>query len=132
MYSIWKLIRKNSYDVIYIHGNSAMMFIEARPCKLGAAKRIIAHCHNTRTQHPFFHYIFKPLFSLITDVKIGCSQLAAQWAFLGKNYQVVLNGVNTNRLHFDLLVRNKVREELGWQNQFIIGHVGRFNYQKNH
>ena len=131
MYSIWKLIREKNFDVIYIHGNSAMMLIEALPCKLGGAKRIIAHCHNTRTKHPIFHYIFKPIFNIITDEKIGCSDLAARWAFWGK-YQVVMNGIDTSRLYYNQNVRNNVRNELGWQNQFIIGHVGRFNYQKNH
>lgn len=132
MISIWSLIRKNDYDVIYIHGNSAMMFIEALPCKLGGAKRIIVHCHNTRTRHPMFHYLFKPVLSLITDERIGCSKLAAKWAFCGTKYRVILNGVDTDRLHFDSLIRNNTREELGWQNNFVIGHVGRFNYQKNH
>lgn len=132
MKSIYSLIGKHNFDAVYIHGNSAMMFIEALPCKLGKAKRIITHCHNSKTKYPIFHYIFKPFFNKIVDVKIGCSKTAAKWAYSGNDYRVILNGVDTEKFSFNPVMRNQMRKKLGWENNFVLGHVGRFNFQKNH
>lgn len=132
MRSIYRLIKSGGYDAVYIHGNSAMMFIEALPCKLGGANRIVTHCHNTKTKYGLFHYLFKPFFNLIVNEKIACSELAAKWAYTGKKYKVILNGVDVDKFKFQPDMRNKLRNELGWEKQFIVGHIGRFNFQKNH
>lgn len=131
MYSIWKLIREHDFDAVYIHGNSAMMLIEALPCKLGGAKRIITHCHNTESKYDIIHRAFKPLFNLIVDEKIGCSGLAARFAYY-RNYKVILNGADTDKFRFCPNMRDETRRELNWENRFIIGHIGRFVPQKNH
>ena len=132
MKSIRKLIHENDFDAVYIHGNSAMMLIEALPCKIGGAKRIITHCHNTKTKYGIFHYIFKPIFNCIVDEKLACSELAAKWAYSGNNYHVVLNGIETEKFKFNIDIRNKIRKELNWEENLVIGHIGRFNFQKNH
>ena len=45
---------------------------------------------------------------------------------------VLNNAVNTEEFISTDKVRNKTKEELGLQNKLVIGHVGRFNKQKNH
>ena len=100
MLSIMKLIRQQKYDAVYIHGNSAMMFIETLPTRLGGCKEIITHCHNTSTKFPVFHYLFKPIFNLLVDKKIACSKLAAKWAYFGKNQYVILNGIQKEKFCF--------------------------------
>ena len=131
MAAISKLIKSEGYDAVYIHGNSAMMFLEAVPAKIAGAK-VITHCHNTRSDFPFVHYVIKPFFNLFVDKKIGCSIFASKWAYCGKNIITIPNGIEIEKFAFNEQMRGKVREELGWKGKKIVGHIGRFNRQKNH
>ncbi|MEG1536441.1 MAG: hypothetical protein RR416_05690, partial [Clostridia bacterium] len=45
---------------------------------------------------------------------------------------VINNGVELDKFSFDQQAREKVRQELNANDDFIIGHVGRFDRQKNH
>lgn len=131
MSAINKLVKKGNYDTVYIHGNSAMMFLEAIPSKT-ARTRVVTHCHNTKSDYPLVHYIMKPIFNLFVDKKIGCSSLASKWAYCGKSILTIPNGIEIDRFRFDEEVRRKVRTELGWNDNKIVGHLGRLNKQKNH
>ncbi|MDE7207666.1 MAG: glycosyltransferase family 1 protein, partial [Lachnospiraceae bacterium] len=42
------------------------------------------------------------------------------------------NAIDTARFRFNDSVRKKIREELGVSDKFVIGHVGRFGFMKNH
>jgi glycosyltransferase involved in cell wall biosynthesis len=65
----------------------------------------------------------------------ACSKNAGNWLF-GKSAQrkitVLNNAVNTKEFAFNEDIRKRVRNEIGVTNQLVIGHIGRFNKQKNH
>lgn len=42
------------------------------------------------------------------------------------------NAIDTERFRFNSSVREKMLQELGLANKFVIGHVGRFGFMKNH
>ena len=42
------------------------------------------------------------------------------------------NAIDAQRFSFQQKVRDEIRSELGIQNKFVIGHVGRFGFMKNH
>lgn len=131
MAAINKLVKTGKYDAVYIHGNSAMMFLEAIPSKI-ADTRVITHCHNTKSNFPIVHYVMKPIFNLFVDSKIGCSSFASKWAYCGQGIITIPNGVETKKFEFDENIRQRIRSELGWSDKKIVGHIGRFNKQKNH
>lgn len=131
MFDIFRIVKSNKYDKVYIHGNSAMMFFEALPAKAAGAV-IVTHCHNTKTNYPIIHYTIKPFFNLIVDEKIGCSSAASKWAYSGNGIKTINNGIDIVKFQFDMQDRLKIRKDLEWENKKIIGHVGRFNRQKNH
>lgn len=131
MSEIKHLVETGDYDSVYIHGNSAMMFLEAFPSKL-AETRVITHCHNTKSNYPWIHYIIKPFFNMSVDEKIGCSTLASRWAYCGKHINTIANGVDIDSFRFDKNKREDIRNMLEWTQNIIVGHVGRFNRQKNH
>lgn len=131
MWEIYKLVKRSKYDFVYIHGNSAMMIAEALPSKIGRI-RVLTHCHNTKSNYPFIHHLVKPFFNYLVDVKIGCSILASRWAYCGKRIITIKNGIDIDRFKYSEKDREQVRGELGWKSNVIIGHIGRFNYQKNH
>lgn len=131
MVEIYRLIKKNRYEKVYIHGNSSMMILEALPSKLAGAT-VITHCHNTKPNHFSFHYyLLKPFFSALVDHKIACSQKAAEWAYCGTK-TVIKNGIDIKRFSYSANIRNRKRAELGLTDRFVVGHIGTFNVQKNH
>jgi glycosyltransferase involved in cell wall biosynthesis len=42
------------------------------------------------------------------------------------------NAIDADRFSYNENTRNKVRKELGIEDKFVIGHVGRFGFMKNH
>ena len=71
------------------------------------------------------------------DYKFACSIAAGQWLF-GKdvikrpNFKVVPNGIDVERFSFNKSYRDEMRQHLNITNQFVIGHIGRFDSGKNH
>lgn len=63
----------------------------------------------------------------------ACSKLAGQWMFgYNAHFTVIPNVIDCSKLKFNENMRNKVRSALNLQGHFIVGHVGRFTFQKNH
>ena len=46
-----ELMKKEQYDVIHVHGNSATMVLELRLAETNGIPKRIAHCHNTKCSH---------------------------------------------------------------------------------
>lgn len=71
------------------------------------------------------------------DYMFACSDLAARAVFGDKRYEegeafFIPNAVDTDEFVPDEMARNTIRKEYGLENRFVIGHVGRFHYAKNH
>ena len=47
-------------------------------------------------------------------------------------YATLNNAIRTNEFIFDPLMRERIRKQYGLKEELALGHVGRFNYQKNH
>ena len=52
--------------------------------------------------------------------------------FKGKDTTVIPNAIEVDKFLFDREMRKYKREELGLKDEFVLGHVGRLSYQKNH
>ncbi|MCD8028372.1 MAG: glycosyltransferase [Erysipelotrichaceae bacterium] len=52
--------------------------------------------------------------------------------FKGKQYQILANAIPAKDYIYSSYKRNKVREELYLQDEFVVGLVARFSVQKNH
>ena len=72
-----------------------------------------------------------------TDFMFTCSKLAGISVFGKKAVEegrtfFMPNAIDCGKFDYDPQMRNKIRQELGIGNQYVIGHVGRFHYAKNH
>lgn len=140
-----KIAKENKYDFVHIHVSEAaetfFFYAGVRPF----CKKIIIHSHNSGMgcESIKFNfgakiklYIHKFCKHLIGDrdvVRLACSDLAGKWMYLPKHdYTVINNGIDTKRFVFDKQARDKLRTELKIENKFVVGHIGRFSYQKNH
>ena len=67
----------------------------------------------------------------------ACSEEAGEWLFGKKiinnnQLKIFKNAINCTEFKFNEDKRKWMRKELGLENKLVIGHVGRFNPQKNH
>lgn len=101
----------------------------------------IAHSHNTKPKGFSFKNCMYRLFTYktrgIADYFFGCSVAAAEYRFGEKIARsnrcgILKNAIDVNKFAYSESYRNEIREEFNLGNKFVIGHVGRFNTQKNH
>lgn len=126
----------SNYQIVHSHMDKMSGFV------LQAAKKNkipvrIAHSHNTNSEGSlparlYKWYAGKHIIPNATHL-LACSQSAADWLFGNKrDVKIVQNGIETEKFIFSLQVRQQIRNDLNLDDKFVIGHVGRFNYQKNH
>lgn len=123
-----------THSCFEIHTQHAMdAFLSSVAAKQAGFKKVIVHSHNSSTIYNIYtHKIFRILLKELKITRFACSQEAGHWMFGGKAFSVIKNGIDLNQFRFNVSVRKKVRKEMNWENKFIVGHVGRFNEQKNH
>ena len=128
---LWRALNRNRYDVVHVHGGSSIMAIELTIAKLSGSKIRIAHSHNSYSNNEKLQKVFSPYFKRTYTKALSCGTLAGNWLFGTGQFEVLPNGLCTENFIFDYQGREKIRRELHAENKYIIGHVGRFNKQKN-
>lgn len=68
------------------------------------------------------------------DFLFACSSKAAEHMYGKKHNETVIfnNAINIEKFKFDLRDRAIKRKELNINGKFVVGHIGRFDIQKNH
>ena len=46
--------------------------------------------------------------------------------------EIINNAIDIEKFIFNQNIREKIRKQLNVEDKFVIGHIGRFSYQKNH
>ena len=128
---LWKAFKHNQYDIIHVHGSSSLMAIELTIAKLAGIKCRIAHSHNSTCPNMRVHRLLNPYFKTIYTKALACGKLAGDWLFGENRFEILPNGFHTELFAFDDAERHRVRKELNIEDKFVIGHIGRFNGQKN-
>lgn len=127
----------NDYTIVHSHLNRMSGFV-LRAAKKAGIRYCISHSHNTGGEgglltkgYKWYSGLFIPSNS---DYSLACSQAAAKWLFGKKASYVTLlnNGIEPEMFRYSPDIRMMKRQELGINDQFVIGHVGRFTKQKNH
>lgn len=137
-----KLLEENNYDLVHIHADVAnKLLVSAYAAKKAGVKRIIVHSHaagvdgNYRTFKVLIHRLCRKLLKNAATDFVACSDVAAEWMYpdIPKNRVVIIqNGIDLEKFRFKNDIRKEVRDQLGISDEILIGHVGRFAYQKNH
>ena len=129
---IASIVRKNKYDIVHRHYSQATMAVELMAAKMGGAKKLIAHSHSNLGDHDRLHYLFRPILNWVATHRFACSELAGEWMFGVKPFAVVKNGIKLELFENNDKQRMQIRDNLGVQDKFVIGHVGRMSKEKNH
>lgn len=98
----------------------------------------IAHSHNTQhlstnSLKLFFLEKARKNINKYATHRMACSDVAGRWLFGDEPFTVVRNAIEVEKFAFDEEERKRIRELYGVRDdEFLIGHVGRFDNQKNH
>ena len=127
-----KYLLSNNFDIIHVNGNSTTMAIELLAAKIAGIKVRIAHSHNTVTDHRVVNKILYPLFNYVVNGRLACNKAAGKWLFKNKSFDVINNGIDLKKYRCNTNLRKQIRDKYNISStDYLIGHVGRFNRQKN-
>ena len=134
------------YDAVHLHTSYWKSFVMEEVAKRQDISVIVVHAHSNmvdiaddgkRENAIAIHEKLKSIIGINTATHFcACSNVAANWLF-GKQIPrdritILNNAINTEEFSYKPALREKVRKELGVEESFVIGHAGRFSYQKNH
>lgn len=142
LWTMFSIFRQGRYDAVHSHLDWFMNSYVCFFAMLAGVKKRIAHHH--QAYHPD-NILLKMLCALL---RIPCKMFATHWLACGeaaaingwgkrsvKNGKVTIlpNAIDPERFKFKESVRKEIRERYGIKNDdFVIGHVGRFFPEKNH
>lgn len=127
-----KLVKKDNIEIVHVHGNSHALIVELLASKMGGCKIRICHSHNTTCNNTVMHKVLAPFFNILCTERLACGKAAGRWMYGNKPFQIINNGINTEKFRFSNKDRNLIRKQYGiTENEIVIGHVGNLNIQKN-
>lgn len=122
------------YKIVHCHLD-CMSSIPLSYAKKAGIKVRIAHSHNSN-QDKNLKYLLKLFYkrkiNRVSTNLFACGDKAGKWMFGKSDFSVINNAINTKDFLFNQDISNRIRQKLGLQNKLVVGHVGRFNKQKNH
>lgn len=130
MTALQKLIAREGYQAVHIHGNSATMAFDLLASFFGGASVRITHVHNCAPQPLLKQKTLGTLLNHLVTCPVACSAASGKMLYT-KPFTILTNGVDCARFSFNANVRGSVRRELGIEETFVVGHIGRFSPQKN-
>lgn len=139
-YEIYKVIKKFHYRIVHSNMNTLSAFSLFAAWAAGVPIRIL-HNHSTsspgETKRNIMKFILRPLARLFANHYLACSRFAGDWMYGQKmmdsgKVTVINNAIDLKKYAFNLQKRKVLRKKLGVADEFVVGHVGRFMYQKNH
>ena len=134
-------LKENQFDIVHIHsGSVSVLAYAARAAKKAGVKRVIVHSHSTGIKS-LKHFCVKTLYGQVikhnaTDF-LACSYQAGEMKYpasvLKNRLVIISNGIQIDSYKRNDETRKRQRALLGISEKtYVIGHVGRFTYQKNH
>ena len=134
-----KLFREKKYHIVHSNINTLSVFPLRAAKKAGVPVRI-AHSHNTSSLRELKRNIAKDVLRKhsrrYATVLFACSETAGQYQF-GKRalrtgkISIINNALDVEAFRYDGNARMVLRMEIGLkENDFVIGHIGRFVAQK--
>lgn len=139
-YEIYKIIRDGRYEIVHSNMNSLSGFPLFAAWLAGAKVRIL-HNHTTDAKTEGLRTILKrvlrPFAKMFANRYWACSNLAGEWMYGKKAVQsgkitIIPNAIDLEKFAFNPDKRKLLRQKLGLENKFVLGHIGRFVYPKNH
>lgn len=122
------------YQVVHCH-QDCLSGVVLKVAKANGVKFTIAHAHSA-SQDKNLKYLIKVIakknIKKYSDQLFACGDEAGKWMFETDDFKVINNAIDTDLYTYNKEKSLEVRRKLGIEGKFVVGHVGRFNYPKNH
>ena len=130
-----KFFKEHSeYNIVHSHINENSGLVLKYAKKYGVSCRI-AHSHQSdlKIDYKYPFRLYGRVHLKNANEFFACGDKAGIWLF-GKNrkFKVLNNSVDTKLFEYKEDIRLRIRRNLDIEDKFVIGHVGRFQTQKNH
>lgn len=145
--SLRDVFKKNDYDIVYFNFSFSNI-LPVLIAKSVGVKKIFLHAHATAIESNsslkrYILWLYHKISLLcIRQMKIdqffACSDAAGKFIFgnhivQNSNYTVLNNAIDLNQYKYTKERATEIRNILNIDdNDFILGHIGRFSYAKNH
>lgn len=135
----WKKLLRDHPEWKIVHGHMYTLASIYLKVARNEDRITIAHSHNTSNgkglKSMVKTIIERPLAS-IADRYMACSNEAGIWLFGedivdGDKYTMLPNSIDVDSFKFNEEKRKKIRKNLDLNGKIVLGHIGRYNYQKN-
>ncbi len=141
-----KILEEGHYDIVHLHTKQWKSFLVEQIAKEVGVKKVVIHAHSSGvdalddTKRKEEEELHKSVLNNLTEETAtdfwACSSEAADFIFGDKisRAKVVImnNAIDLSKYTYNDAVRNQYRKALGIsEDEFVIGNVGRFVYQKN-
>lgn len=133
-----RILQTGDYDAVHVHMLSAANIVPLRLASRMGIRKVIAHSHNTSTPgllRKVMNGWNKRKLLRYANCMLACGREAGEWLFGKKEFEhgtVVNNAIDVERYLYSDEKRRQIRTEMKWEDKFVVGHVGRFELQKNH
>ena len=134
--------RLHAGEYTWLHNHEVYLTFLLRPiAKRYGLEKFIVHCHATKYSDKTLNAVRNRILCLpIRFMKVerfACSEAAGKFLYGEKmlkagNVFIMHNAIDCEKFRFRPEVRERLRKEMGLEGKFVIGHVGRFERQKNH
>lgn len=125
----------SEYRIVHCHLD-CMAGIPLKAAKKHGVPVRIAHAHNNnqaKDRKYLLKLLYKRMIPGTATNLLACSGEAGRWMFKRDDFLVLNNAIDAGQYAFDPEVRRASRRELGIsEDALVVGHVGRFDPQKNH
>ena len=128
--------KEHASEYVAVHGHigsTAAIYLSIAK-KYGL--QTIAHSHGEYGKLSFKQTLYKGLSyptRYISDDFFTCSEAAGTDRFGKKvSLKYIRNGIDTEQFRYNTVLREEMKNEFGWNDCIIFGHVGRFTAEKNH
>ncbi len=122
------------FNVVHVHQDCLSSVILKAAMQHNVPVRI-AHSHNANQdrnlKYPIKLWCRRSIPRCATHL-FACGKDAGDWMFGGAPYQIINNAIDVTTYTYDTNKHVELRRHLGLADELVIGHVGRFNPQKNH
>ena len=135
-----RILQNGQYEVIHVNMLSAANILPLMAAHSAGVPKVIAHSHNTDSPglvRNLLHQINKKKIGKYATDYFACSKRAGHWLFPRKiiengHCKIIHNAIDVERFLYHEQSALEVKKELGIEKKLVIGHVGRFEEQKNH
>lgn len=123
------------YKIVHVHQDcfDSLILKIAKQCNIPIR---IAHSHVNNFDFDLklpIRLFYRQTIPRYATHLMACSQSAGKWMFGKHDFTILPNAIDVDSYEYDIDTRKKIRDDFGFsENDFIIGHVGRFYPPKNH